>query len=433
MQNNLTDAETRYLDELDQAIRYFDKDAESASMPVRRHNTWAITAIRHMIAMMARDRSIAAYKLRYRGYDIVVKRDFGDKPFLIDGMPCMWGYVVCNTAETIETKGQYAGTNAMPGAILFQTVKAAKRAIDALIDSYTGTWERDLPQFDTGKFYAAIRDENPTVSPEDNARDVITKLLHDNGLAVATFETRPGERHLVKTTNMKGNVGKKPILVLAEAVLDIVAPGVRVASPFAPNGLAGEDFSDRSGVLCSVNERRMPHNGGFAAMRAEREGAAGFTSMPGVPDAEAALRMRDAHRDVYRQAAASIYTHFIEDSDAGVREAVKELRAKIDAGTPIPVPQINDLVNDVVRAAREAEAESSRSKHLEQLRTERAKVSAVVRAFLSHKASWRRIIQDHLSVGRAFWATEEGKEDIAYMEHELKAFDEAFSAMESLP
>ncbi len=63
-----------------------------------------------------------AYTVDYRGCTIRVKGDFGDNPFLIDGMPCAWGYVV--------TRGH---CNVMPGATWFQTVKDAKRGIDALV------------------------------------------------------------------------------------------------------------------------------------------------------------------------------------------------------------------------------------------------------------------------------------------------------------
>lgn len=63
-----------------------------------------------------------AHKVAYRGFTIRLKGDFGDSFFLIDGMPCAWGYVAVRN-----------GCNAMPGATWFQTVKEAKRGIDALI------------------------------------------------------------------------------------------------------------------------------------------------------------------------------------------------------------------------------------------------------------------------------------------------------------
>lgn len=70
---------------------------------------------------------IPNYHRSYKGYDIVVKRDFGSQFFLIDGMPCMWGYVV-----VIGKDKPFAGCNAMPGATWFQTVKDAIEAIDVL-------------------------------------------------------------------------------------------------------------------------------------------------------------------------------------------------------------------------------------------------------------------------------------------------------------
>ena len=73
--------------------------------------------------------NISAHKLNYRDFAIVVKQDFGGRPHLIDGMPCMWGYVV--TAGPTQS---YPGSNAMPGATWFQTVKDAKKAIDVFIE-----------------------------------------------------------------------------------------------------------------------------------------------------------------------------------------------------------------------------------------------------------------------------------------------------------
>lgn len=79
----------------------------------------------------------------YRGFDIKVKRDFGGMPHWIDGMPCMWGYVVCHGSAQ-----EYAGCNAMPGATWFQTVKEAKRAIDVFIEA----------NGDADAFWARFRD-----------------------------------------------------------------------------------------------------------------------------------------------------------------------------------------------------------------------------------------------------------------------------------
>lgn len=75
-------------------------------------------------------------QIEYRGYNIQVKRDFGGRAHLVDGLPCMWGYVV--------VKGI---CNVMPGGTWFQTVKSAKQAIDILIDhGPDGFWEtlRDM-------------------------------------------------------------------------------------------------------------------------------------------------------------------------------------------------------------------------------------------------------------------------------------------------
>lgn len=68
------------------------------------------------------------HSLAYRGFTIKVKRDIGSTGqsfHLIDGMPCAWGYVVCCASGFL---------NVMPGATWFQTVKAAKEAVDILIE-----------------------------------------------------------------------------------------------------------------------------------------------------------------------------------------------------------------------------------------------------------------------------------------------------------
>lgn len=80
------------------------------------------------------DKAIASYSVKYRGFKVVVKRDFGGRFFLIDGMPCMWGYVVIDDT----------GCNVMPGATWFQTVRDAKRGIDNLLraeDDPVAFWE----------------------------------------------------------------------------------------------------------------------------------------------------------------------------------------------------------------------------------------------------------------------------------------------------
>lgn len=73
-------------------------------------------------------KELAAAGLGYNGYRIVVKLDFGNHPSHIDGMPCMWGYIV--TGNGVSTP---SSCNAMPGATWFQTVEDAKLAIDILI------------------------------------------------------------------------------------------------------------------------------------------------------------------------------------------------------------------------------------------------------------------------------------------------------------
>lgn len=70
------------------------------------------------------ERLMYQHKLEYRGYHIVLKRDFGRHFHLVDGMPCRWGFIV--------TKG---GANALPGAVWCQTVKEAKQCIDCLIET----------------------------------------------------------------------------------------------------------------------------------------------------------------------------------------------------------------------------------------------------------------------------------------------------------
>jgi len=64
----------------------------------------------------------------YRDYLIREKQDFGEYGFLISGFRVKTGYVVIKD-----------GCNVMPGACWFQTVEAAMRAIDDLIESEKGT------------------------------------------------------------------------------------------------------------------------------------------------------------------------------------------------------------------------------------------------------------------------------------------------------
>lgn len=64
------------------------------------------------------------YSVNYRGYTITHKQDFGDKPFLIDGLSCDFGFNVIKD-----------GCNATPGAGWFLTVKDAKLGIDCLLEA----------------------------------------------------------------------------------------------------------------------------------------------------------------------------------------------------------------------------------------------------------------------------------------------------------
>lgn len=85
------------------------------------------------------------WKIEYRDYTIVVKLDFPQPFVLIDGMPCLSGYVVGN---------KNAG-NIMPGATWFQTVKDAKQAIDVLIE--TGVRENG-GSADSNRFWTRLRE-----------------------------------------------------------------------------------------------------------------------------------------------------------------------------------------------------------------------------------------------------------------------------------
>lgn len=61
-------------------------------------------------------------KVTYRGYEIHEKKDFGSKPFLIDGFMVAHGYVVTDGI-----------CNVIPGAGWFLTVQDALTGIDDLI------------------------------------------------------------------------------------------------------------------------------------------------------------------------------------------------------------------------------------------------------------------------------------------------------------
>lgn len=76
----------------------------------------------------------SSYKLLYRNHLIEIKQDFENDFYIVDGMPTETGYIV--------TKNN---VNVMPGAVWFQTVKHAKRAIDILIST-----EGDADMFHSG-------------------------------------------------------------------------------------------------------------------------------------------------------------------------------------------------------------------------------------------------------------------------------------------
>jgi hypothetical protein len=61
--------------------------------------------------------------MEYRGYTIGPKRDFGGKPFSIEGRSVMSGFVV----------GKDHVGNIMPGATWFETIEQAKHGIDCHI------------------------------------------------------------------------------------------------------------------------------------------------------------------------------------------------------------------------------------------------------------------------------------------------------------
>lgn len=92
----------------------------------------------------------ARYTLTYRGYEIRLKRDFGGKFHLIDGMPALWGYVLC--------KGS---VNACPGAGWFQTVKDAKRAADILEEADVTEFHRLYRMGPAWRFLQALQGGDP--------------------------------------------------------------------------------------------------------------------------------------------------------------------------------------------------------------------------------------------------------------------------------
>lgn len=133
-------------------------DAYDAAMSVREDTRRAYRYGGKPAAPTRTERMAQSYRITYNGFTIAVKRDFGDQPFLIDGLPCAWGYVVC-----YGEGHQYEGCNAMPGATWFQTVKEAKRAIDMLIavggeGNSTQFWKalREVGRMTQAEWQAAI-------------------------------------------------------------------------------------------------------------------------------------------------------------------------------------------------------------------------------------------------------------------------------------
>jgi len=115
-----------------------------------------------------------AYRLKYRGYTIQLLRH-GTQWHLIDGLPCVAGYVV--------TDGGIC--NVMPGATWFETVKQAKHGIDCLIaaggdPSTACKWGPDgllLDGVDARKFWDLIRQDLPVKEALDEALRVRNRAL----------------------------------------------------------------------------------------------------------------------------------------------------------------------------------------------------------------------------------------------------------------
>lgn len=100
-----------------------------------------------------------AHSIEFKGFTIKLKRDFGSQWFLIDGMPCMWGYVVTQN-----------GMNVMPGATWFQTVKDAKQGIEALLQARAS-------QQGEAAFWGILRNmREPSAAPEKDVRTALVTL-----------------------------------------------------------------------------------------------------------------------------------------------------------------------------------------------------------------------------------------------------------------
>lgn len=84
----------------------------------------AAVANNRMIEFCRLSRDMATEVTReHRGYTVRTKRDFGTQAFWLDGRYVAQGFIVCDSR----------GCNAMPGAIWFLDVDAAKRAINVLV------------------------------------------------------------------------------------------------------------------------------------------------------------------------------------------------------------------------------------------------------------------------------------------------------------
>ena len=80
-------------------------------------------------------------------FRIIPKRDFGGRPFLIDGAWVSSGFIVTHGPDH-----RYAGCNAMPGATWFRTIRDAVTGIRCLIAA-----DGDGPTF-----WMLIRQEVPS-------------------------------------------------------------------------------------------------------------------------------------------------------------------------------------------------------------------------------------------------------------------------------
>lgn len=87
--------------------------------------------------------------MKYRGYQITEKRDFGPHGFLIDGVRIREGLVVTDGA-----------CNVMPGGTWFRDTESAKRAVDVLEDEFGGPPRIDFkenPHYDNERFWSLVQ------------------------------------------------------------------------------------------------------------------------------------------------------------------------------------------------------------------------------------------------------------------------------------